>query len=84
MYKSIVLIGAFLFSAITVQAGPIPGGSWCYNPQNEPFWGAATSGCCNGWMGNDRRCHDIPDCQAFYSCCINKWNSGNHLTDTCT
>ncbi|KAG0216373.1 hypothetical protein BGX28_002843, partial [Mortierella sp. GBA30] len=87
MTKSLVLIGAFLLGTAVVQAAPAPapvGGSWCNNPKNEPFWGAATAGCCNGWLGTDHRCHDIPNCEGFYSCCISKWNSNNHLTDTCT
>ncbi|KAK3819566.1 MAG: hypothetical protein J3Q66DRAFT_334903 [Benniella sp.] len=84
MYKSLVIFSTFLISSVVVQATPLRGGSWCFNPKNEPFWGAATAKCCNGWMGEDRRCHDITDCGAFYTCCINEWNSGNHHTDTCT
>ncbi|KAF9375131.1 hypothetical protein CPB97_011683 [Podila verticillata] len=83
MHSSIVFVGALLASLVAVQAAPLQGGSWCYNPKNEPFWGAATSSCCNGWMGSDRRCHDIPDCRAFYTCCIDNWQSGNKPTDKC-
>ncbi|ORZ19245.1 hypothetical protein BCR41DRAFT_351805 [Lobosporangium transversale] len=85
MYKSLVLIGAFLFSAVAVQAAPTTqdSGSWCYNPKNEPYWGAATASCCNGNLGDDRRCHNISDCRAFYRCCMIKWNSGNHESDKC-
>ncbi|KAI7822712.1 hypothetical protein BC939DRAFT_453424 [Gamsiella multidivaricata] len=83
MHKSLVLLGAFLFSAVAVQAGPLPGGSWCNKPKNEPFWGASTTSCCNGWMDSNRRCHDIPNCQAFYTCCIDKWHSANKPTDSC-
>ncbi|KAI8359679.1 hypothetical protein B0O80DRAFT_440799 [Mortierella sp. GBAus27b] len=84
MHTSLAIVASFLIGSIAVQAAPIQGGSWCFNPKSEPFWGAATAKCCKGWMGEDRRCHDIPDCKGFYNCCINDWKSGNHLTDTCT
>ncbi|KAF9945172.1 hypothetical protein BGZ70_004003, partial [Mortierella alpina] len=67
-----------MLGSAVVQGAPTKGGSWCNKPKNEPFWGAASSACCNGWMGEDRRCHDIPDCRAFYTCCINKYQSANH------
>ncbi len=54
-------------------------GSWCNEPKNEAFWGAATASCCNGWMGNDRRCYGITDCNGFYRCCKNRWRSNNRV-----
>ncbi|KAF9387761.1 hypothetical protein CPC16_006884 [Podila verticillata] len=83
MHSSIVFVGALLASLVAVQAAPLQGGSWCNAPKNEPFWGAATTSCCKGWMGEDHRCHDIPDCHAFYNCCINKWHSKNKASDKC-
>ncbi|KAF9328098.1 hypothetical protein BG006_008658 [Podila minutissima] len=83
MHSSIVFVGALLASLVAVQAGPIQGGSWCNQPKNEPFWGAASANCCKGWMDSNRRCHDIPDCRAFYTCCINNWHSNNKPTDHC-
>lgn len=81
--KLIGLIGVAILLIANSQY-TFAAGSWCNQPKNEPFWGAATSRCCQGWMGDDRRCHDVPDCAAFYRCCIEEYNSANKVTDTCT
>ncbi|KAG9325049.1 hypothetical protein KVV02_001048 [Mortierella alpina] len=45
MYKSLVLLAAFMLGSAVVQGAPTKGGSWCNQPKNEPFWGAASATC---------------------------------------
>lgn len=86
--KILFVIGLAVYLVIRmklVNSAPTSTGSWCNEPKNEQFWGAATSGCCNGWMGNDRRCYGIKDCDGFYRCCKDRWNSNNRVgIDRCS
>ncbi|KAG0338114.1 hypothetical protein BG005_003857, partial [Podila minutissima] len=59
MYKSIILLIAIVFGSVGVLA---ESGSWCYNPQDETFWGQASAECCQpsgGHMASDRRCYGL-------------------------
>lgn len=89
MVKAILVIALRLsvylvVSSQLVNTAPTSTGSWCNSPKNEPFWGEATSSCCNGWMGKDRRCYGIKDCDGFYRCCKYRYNSDNRVgVDRC-
>lgn len=86
--KAVYVIGLAVFLVASLQltnAAPTGKGAWCNNPKNEPFWGAATASCCNGWMGTDRRCYGIRDCENFYRCCRDRYNSDNRVgVDRCS